>query len=226
MSDFNGFSPELISFLSDLSTHNSRDWFEANRARYEAHYLAPARSFVVAMGERLRPLMPDVRAEPKINGSIRRINRDTRFSADKRPYKDHLDLFFPEDDGPRTPGSGFYLRVTAAGIGYGVGVHAFDKPSMARYRQLVLADGDALASALGGATGGGYAVRGERYARVPRGLPKDHPHAELLKHKGLFAAREQEPPAELYAAEFVDFCEARLQELLPLHRWMDQLRGE
>src|SRR5262249_21978378 len=91
---FAGFQYELLEFLAGLRAHNDRTWFQAHREEYESLLLEPARDFVEAMGEELARFAPDVNADPRVGGSIFRIARDTRFSKDKRPYKDHLDLWF------------------------------------------------------------------------------------------------------------------------------------
>ena len=57
----------------------------------------------------LRSIAPDIHAEPRVNGSIFRINRDIRFSKDKTPYKDHLDLWFWEGN-RKGAVSGFFLQ--------------------------------------------------------------------------------------------------------------------
>jgi len=88
---FAGFPPEGLAFLDGLARDNTKAYFDAHRATYESALLEPAKAFVVALGEELHTrVSPAIRAEPRVNGSILRINRDTRFSADKTPYKDHL----------------------------------------------------------------------------------------------------------------------------------------
>src|SRR4051794_4151449 len=95
MADFSGFSKDTLQFVAELRLNNEKAWFDENRPRYEAAWLEPAKRFVVALGERLKKkVSKTVQYEPKINGSIMRINRDTRFSKDKQPYKTHLDLWF------------------------------------------------------------------------------------------------------------------------------------
>ena len=79
---FEGFSPKAIKFLRDLDKNNNRDWFEKHRADWEEHVMGPAREFVLAMAERLDKFDPVIEATPKVNGSIRRINRDIRFSKE------------------------------------------------------------------------------------------------------------------------------------------------
>lgn len=56
--------------------------------------MAPARAFVTAFGDRLRAIEPSISAVPKVNRTIFRIHRDIRFSKDKRPYRNHIDLWF------------------------------------------------------------------------------------------------------------------------------------
>ena len=84
---FSGFPTETIDFLADLRANNSKEWFDGNRKRYDEHYIGAAKEFVVAAGEALTELVPDIVAEPKVNGSIFKINRDVRFSKDKTPTR-------------------------------------------------------------------------------------------------------------------------------------------
>ena len=67
-----------------------------------------------------------------------RINRDIRFSPDKRPYKDHLDMAFRCGDGKGSPG--YWLRLRADELILGAGMHMLDKPELERYRKAVDAD--------------------------------------------------------------------------------------
>ncbi|HSG46496.1 MAG TPA: DUF2461 family protein, partial [Longimicrobiales bacterium] len=81
-----GFSGETFRFLSELAANNERDWFKANRDRYDAHVRDPAVTFVLAVGERLNGISPHLRADPRpVGGSLFRIHRDVRFSKDKSP---------------------------------------------------------------------------------------------------------------------------------------------
>ena len=82
---FDGFPKTATTFLKGLAKNNSKAWFDANRADYESGLLEPCKDFVVAIGPKLAKIAPDIHAEPKVSGSIMRINRDTRFSKDKTP---------------------------------------------------------------------------------------------------------------------------------------------
>src|SRR5690606_3420692 len=156
---------------------NSKAWFEANRALYDEGYVGAGRAFVEALGPRLRALAPDVLYEPRVNGSILRVNRDTRFSRDKRPYKDHLDLMFwhGERRGFREPG--FFIRLTATDVWLGSGMHHFTEEGLARYRDAVVDEstGTALVRAIAQVEAAGdYMIGSMPRKTVPRGYDKDH----------------------------------------------------
>ena len=137
MPNFNGFPNETTTFLTQLAASNTKEWFDAHRADYEQYWLAPAREFVVAAGKELVQLSPNIQAEPRVNGSIFRINRDIRFSKDKTPYKTTLDIWFWEGV-RREAVSGYFLRITPHELGIGVGAHGFDKDRLAAYRAAVV----------------------------------------------------------------------------------------
>ena len=81
------FVGRLLHFLNDLSKSNQRDWFQANKSRYETELLEPSLAFIEAMAAPLEKISPHFRAVPKkVGGSLMRIYRDVRFAKDKRPY--------------------------------------------------------------------------------------------------------------------------------------------
>src|ERR1051325_7956607 len=89
------FGPELFSFLGDLRANNNREWFAANKQRYEEQLLEPALAFIEAFAPRLEKISPHFRADPSPSGgSLFRIYRDTRFAKDKTPYKTNLGIHF------------------------------------------------------------------------------------------------------------------------------------
>lgn len=220
---FDGFTPGTFAFLRGIAAHNNREWFQANRAAYEEHLLAPAMDLVVALGERLKHLSKDVHAEPRINGSIMRINRDTRFSKDKRPYKDHLDLWFWE--GKDRKGPGFWFRVTPERLMLGAGMHLFEKDLLERYRRAVVDPrrGPALQRAVDKLRAAGYDIGGTAYKRVPSGFEAAHPRAGLLLHGGLYAGIDTKLPAEARGAKFPDLCFAHYKTMAPLQEWLVDL---
>src|SRR3954454_13320585 len=189
---FAGFPREGLEFLEGLAADNTREYFDLHRDTYQSALLQPAKEFVVALGEELRArVSPGIRAEPRINGSILRITRDTRFSADKRPYKEHVDLWFWEGDGPSRERPGLFLRLRPATVTLGASMHRFDPGALAAYRAAVADEtaGRALESAISEAAGlRGMTVGGLQYKRVPREFGADHPRADLLRHNALYVS--------------------------------------
>jgi uncharacterized protein (TIGR02453 family) len=215
------FGPETQDFLRELRGHNERAWFDAHRGDYQAAYVEPAKAFVEAVAPGLAKFAPGIHAEPRILGSIFRINRDTRFSADKRPYKDHLDFWFWEGE-RRGAVSGFYLRLTPDLLGVGAGAHHFDKDALKRYRDAVTEPGSgaALAALADELESDGWELGEGRLKRPPRGWNADGPAARFLLRDGLFVGRRE--PAGLATDEerLVSTCLHVWEQLAPLHRWL------
>ena len=219
---FSGFPVETTRFLAALHDHNDKKWFSSHRKDYEAYYLAPAKALVEALAAPLKRIDKRVRAVPEVNGSILRINRDVRFSKDKSPYKDHLDLFFWS--GPRKgwDHSGFFFRLTPTKLVLGAGMHAFSPAMLARYRKAVLnaKKGEALARAVLALREAGYEVGGETYKKTPKGVPADHPRAGLLRHSGLHAGWGGDHPDGLHSPAFLAFAATHFASVAPIHAWL------
>src|SRR5690606_1794171 len=82
------FGPRAFAFLRALARHNERAWFQAHKADYEAHVRAPFQRLLGDLQPALAAISPHYRADPRpVGGSLFRIQRDTRFSGDKAPYK-------------------------------------------------------------------------------------------------------------------------------------------
>jgi uncharacterized protein (TIGR02453 family) len=216
------FPPQTQAFLRDLGAHNDRAWFDAHRDDYQAAYVEPAKAFVAAVAPELARIAPEVQAEPRVLGSIFRINRDTRFSTDKRPYKEHLDLWFWEGE-RRTAQSGFYLRVTPQLVAIGAGANHLNREGLGHYRAAVCDDeaGPELVAIVARLALAGWELGEPRRQRPPKGWFAEDPDAEpLLCHDGLFIVRLA--PAELAtdAEALVPTCVEVWSALAPLHRWL------
>lgn len=224
MSD--GFTRETFGFLADLEANNSRDWFEDNRARYEAHWKAPALAFVEALAPAMSAQQPPLKAEPRVNGSLRRINRDVRFSKDKSPYAATLHLVFWSGGHPnRSPG--IHVVLSPAGVGYGTGLWGLGPEQLRRFREGVTdpAEGPALFDALDRAAKVGCTLGAPDLARLPRGYEAEGRAAELLRHKSIVArTRDNEaPPEAVIGRGATDWVLERTAALMPLLRWTTRL---
>jgi uncharacterized protein (TIGR02453 family) len=217
---FSGFGDATFRFMRDLGRNNDKAWFQAHRAAYEEDLLEPAMAFIEAIGPLLARFSPGVRAEPKIGGSMMRINRDIRFSPDKRPYKDHLDMTFKLGSVKTSPG--YWFRLTPKELILGAGMHMLDKPDLERYRKAVDAErsGAELAKIVTKEERAGYDVGGEHYKRVPAGFAPDHPREALLRHAGVYVGTDMKVPAEAKTPKFPAFCAAHYKKMAPLMDWL------
>jgi uncharacterized protein (TIGR02453 family) len=224
--EFRGFSEKTVRFFQELAANNNREWFTAQRSRYEEHVLWPAQAFVVVMGKRLQRLTPAITADPRPDGSLFRIYRDTRFSLDKTPYKTHLGIYFWEGKGPRLECSGYYFHLEPPRLMLGGGIYFFPRPLLERYRQAALDAeyGAELAAAIKKITARpGFSLGEKHYKRLPPGTDPAHPNAGLLLYNGLYAGWETDVPAEFYSAALIDYCYDKFRPLEPLHRWLNDL---
>ena len=222
MNTFAGFGPAAFAFLRDLADHNDRGWFHEHQDAYREHLLEPGRAFVVAMGERLAAARPGIHADPRVNGSILRIARDTRFSSDPTPYRTHMAFWFWEGDGPSRECPGYFMRLDADAVVLGAGMHHFSTRVLAEYRRAVdSADrGAELDRAVRAATRAGAELGRAHWKRVPAPYPADHPRADLLRHGGLVAATTDPLPADAHGPGFPAWCAKRWKALAPLEEWV------
>ncbi|HEX2286754.1 MAG TPA: DUF2461 domain-containing protein, partial [Mycobacterium sp.] len=176
--------------------------------------------FTEVIGPRLNELVPGIRAEPRVGGSVFRINRDIRFSSDKRPYKDHLDFWFWEGD-RKAAVSGLFLRVWPDGVVVGAGAHGFDKHQLATYRDAVAdpATGAELAKVVGDLEAVGHEIGGETYKRPPRGYAADGIAERLLRHSALYV-HEDLPAKAATSTRLVDTVLGHWRTFIGVHRWL------
>jgi uncharacterized protein (TIGR02453 family) len=220
---FDGFYQETVQFLFQLKRNNNKDWFHKYKKEYESLVLEPAKLFVASMGEKLRSISPGLLAVPKINKSLFRIYRDTRFSPDKSPYKTHLGIYFWEGSRPRMECSGFYFHLEPPVLMIGVGIYMFPKQDVSRFRKAVVDPeaGRVLSRVLKKIPGlDGFELGGKHYKRIPAGYDPAHPNAEILLYNGLYVGKTEKIPEELYSSRLLNFCFQRFKALAPLHNWL------
>ena len=212
------FGPELFSFLVELRANNDRDWFAANKARYEAHVLEPALAFIEDFGFRLQGISPHFRADPRrAGGSLFRIYRDTRFSKDKSPYKTNTGMYFRHERAKNVHAPGYYLHLSPGEVFGGGGIWHPDGSALAAIRESIVRDPEGWREAT--RLGDGLELGGDTLKRVPSGFDKEHPHAEDLKRKDYFAGVNLGEEAAT-APEFLDRYTHVCESAAPLMRFL------
>ncbi len=173
-----------LEFLSQLSEHNNREWFQANKAAFEAskkEVIALCTFIHNALGKQAPEILRD---DP--SKALFRIYRDTRFSNDKTPYKNNLGFWL-------APGSkqdiraGFYVHIQPNASFIAAGVWMPPAPELQAIRQEIYFRHEELKSLLNNtklrkAWG---ELEGEQLKTAPKGYDKDHPAIDLLRHKSL-----------------------------------------
>jgi uncharacterized protein (TIGR02453 family) len=215
------FTPELLTFLKQLRRRNNREWFQANKPRYEAVVRDPCLRFIAELGGRLQEISPWLVADPHpTRGSLFRIYRDTRFSADKRPYKTHVGMSFPHrGTKQKVHLPGFYLHLEPESCFAAAGCWHPDNPTLIQIRSAIVARPEGWKKAVRSLELGGDAL-----SRPPRGYPRDHPLVEDLKRKDFLASLEftdRQVCGPKFMADFMSAC----RKLSPLVGFLSQALG-
>jgi uncharacterized protein (TIGR02453 family) len=207
------FGPELFSFLADLREHNDREWFAANRDRYEDDLVEPALAFVDTFAPRLAKISPHFRADARPSGgSLFRIYRDTRFSKDKTPYKTNVGIHFRHERAKDVHAPGFYLHIGPGEVFAGGGIRHPDTCAASRIREAIVADPDGWRrTTRRGAFAKRLELGGDSLKRVPSWADADHPFADDLRRKDFFGwarLREADVVAPGFVDEYAEICRA------------------
>jgi uncharacterized protein (TIGR02453 family) len=224
---FNGFPPELYEFLVDLSLNNRRDWFDANKHRYEAAVREPARAFIRAMGERLPELSSSFVADDrKSGGSLMRIYRDTRFAKDKTPYKTNVGIHFRHAAGKDVHAPGIYVHLSVDEHFLGAGTWQPPSESLASIRARIASDGAGWLDTQRAATFSDFwAPAGSSLRTAPRGYDKGHAMISELRRKD-FIAMSALTDEDVFAPDFVDRVMTRLLGARDYLRFLTEACGQ
>ncbi|HEY2932132.1 MAG TPA: DUF2461 domain-containing protein [Acidobacteriota bacterium] len=175
------FTPELFKFLRELKRNNNREWFLANKTRYETQVRDPFLRFISDLGPRLASISNRFVADPRPSrGSLFRIYRDVRFSADKSPYKTHVAARFPHRDaGKKIHVPGFYLGLEPGKSFAAAGCWHPDPLTLRKIRDGIIRRPDAWKEIHRRQ----IPVEGDVLSRAPRGYPTEHPLIKDIRRK-------------------------------------------
>lgn len=227
------FTPATFRFLRALARHNEREWFDAHREQYETAVREPCLRLITDLQAPLAALSPVFVASPRrVGGSLFRIHRDTRFSADKTPYKTHAGMTFFHGATKATARAGqgtadrgrldapvFYLHVEPGSCFTGGGVWHPQPATMKRLRDFIVDNPRSWEHATRRAEFAKlYELDGETLSRPPRGYAPEHPLIADLKRKD-FVATARLDEAVLLRPDLPKQLLARWKVLRPLIEW-------
>lgn len=218
-----------LDFIRDLRQNNQREWFEKNRARYDAareDFLTFLETLVAGAAS-IEPALE--RQKPK--DLMFRIYRDVRFSNDKRPYKEHICAYMA-DGGRKTINPGFYLHISPDDQSFlAGGVWMPPAPELKAIRQEIDYNLKELQDLLDKPSFKKYfkGLEGDKLKTTPKGYEADNPAIDYLRHKSWNVTFAM-PDALVTSERFYGECLAAMKEVKPLNdyflRPMKDLQAE
>ncbi len=224
--NFTAFTPNLARFLEELAAHNDREWFKRNKHRYEQHVLEPALAFIEAMAVPMAKFAPHFRAVAKRSGgSMMRIYRDTRFSADKSPYKTNLGIQFRHARGRDVHAPGYYFHVDPEQVFIGVGLWHPDAVALRDIRSAITDSPEEWRKARDSrAFARRFSMTGDSLKRPPRGFSADHPLIDDLKRKDFIAVANL-THSDLYRDDIVKTLSRYYRDATPMMEFLCAATG-
>jgi uncharacterized protein (TIGR02453 family) len=217
------FTTQTLAFLVNLKAHNTREWFKTHHEEYENVVRIPAMILIDDMAEELPAISPYFTAQPrKVGGSLLRIQRDTRFSHDKTPYKTNIGIQFRHERGKDIHAPGFYLHIEPDECFLGIGLWHPDTRTLAQIRE-ALAERSAawLAARDDKKFRHHFAMTGDTLVNPPRGFAKDHPLIDDLRRKD-FIALAPLTKEEVTGKALLSIMLERFHEAAPYMRFLCQ----
>jgi uncharacterized protein (TIGR02453 family) len=200
--------PQALDFLRELEDNNDRDWFKANRTRYDSDLVEPAKELAAQLTHLGEPHM------------FRPYN-DTRFHM-RPPIKEQLGLAIGYGGA-----GGYYVELSLDGLLVAAGLHAPASDQLSGYRAAI-DDGRRAAAferALGTAEAAGLEPAPPELKRAPRGYPIDHPRIERLRMREITVYRRHALEPWLHTPECQTRVRTELESARPLVAWIGKHVG-
>jgi uncharacterized protein (TIGR02453 family) len=218
---FNGFEPQALQFLKDLDLNNNKEWFERRRDEYEALILIPLRKLVMDLSPTMIDIDPQLELRPVVNKTISRIYRDTRFSKDKRIFRNHMWIAFkhPRKDWHDTPS--WWFEIMPQGYTYGMGFYQASPSTMENFRHALETDLSGFKHMIKFLPGTPpFRLEGSMYKRlIANDLPENM--QSWYQRRNLYVICKRPEEEVLYSPHLVDLLSSRFQALAALyHFWM------
>jgi uncharacterized protein (TIGR02453 family) len=220
------FTPDFFKFFRQLKRHNNREWFQANKHRYERDVRDPFLEFIEDFQPRLHRISPHFIADPRRNGgSLIRIYRDLRFRPDADPYQTHAAARFPHSAWKQVPAPGFYLYVDHDTSFLGSGLWHPDPQTRNAIRESIVKNPAQWRKILSGKRFRSVCELSGAFAkRMPLGFDPAHPLAEDLKRTD-FITVTCFTDEQICAADFLDRVTRACEATAPFMEFLTRALG-
>lgn len=212
---------ETFSFLKDLKRNNYRDWFEANRNRYQ-QAKTEFSGFTTQLISGLHHLDPSI-GTPEAKDCIFRINRDVRFSHDKSPYKTNMGAYIVRG-GKKSVFAGYYFHLEPGGCFAAGGVYVPQPNALKAIRQTIWEEKEKFLEIIRSREFQKHfsGIEGEQLKTAPQSYPKDHPDVWLVRYKS-YSLIKNIPDTDLFKPGFMEELMDTYRAMLPFNKFLNSV---
>ena len=210
---------KVLQFLEDLSVNNNKEWFHDNRKRYEE-----SRDKILFITEVLINEIRKFDAEiPVMNPKdcMFRIFRDVRFSNDKRPYKTNFGSFIAKG-GRKSLLAGYYFHIEPDESFAGGGLYMPPAEQLKAVRSYIAENGHEFLDIIQNKDFKKIypEMYGHKLKTAPKGFPKDHEFADLLRYQSFVFSAELKREI-LIGNNLIDYLVNAFSELYNVNRFIN-----
>lgn len=215
------FSQKTLEFLFENRLRDSREWFAQHKEEYQSCVIEPLRSLVQDLTPVMLELDPEFVTEPRIDKTICRIWRDTRYTRDPSLYRDSMWIIFKR--GGRMHGTdypGVYFEITCQGFSYGCGFYHASTAYMNTLRAMILSGSPEYKKAdRAYRTQNLFRLDGDVFKR-PRYTNRPDAERDWLERRGISFNAESEDMDLLFSEDLPAKLEADFRNLFPIYRFL------
>ena len=222
MSQFNGFTDETLIFLKELKNNNNKIWFEKNRYRYEKVLLEPFKLVVCELSPSMLKIDRDFETTPKIDRTISRIYRDTRFSKDKSPYRPNMWITFKRNKKEWKTLPAFFFELYHDWYRYGMGFYLANKEIMNKFRNKIENNINEFKKATTFLNDKIFLLEGEKYKRcINNNLPDEI--QEWYQRKTFYLVCNRKINNNIFSNKIITELKNGFMILVPLYKFLMDL---
>ena len=196
------FEKDYFDFFKELAANNHKEWFDANRKRYEKSVKDPFAVFIGDLINEVKKLDKSIEIAPK--DAIFRINRDIRFSKDKTPYKTNRSAIVSPKGRKNKKHPGLYIEISPETCRLYGGVYMTDKDQLYNIRETIAADPKKLQKLMNAKKFKDVfgEVRGEKNKVIPKEFKATGESFDMIYNKQFYWFTEFKP-AEAQKDDFL-----------------------
>jgi uncharacterized protein (TIGR02453 family) len=217
-------SNEIIPFLKDISANNNREWFAANKARYEKVKL-DFEIFCDKLIAGVADFDKDIKVIPAKDCTFR-IYRDTRFSPDKTPYKNNMGCFVTPK-GKNGNSAGYYFHIEPGNIMIAGGIYMPPADILKQIRSEIYYNADEFIKIISNkdfVKAFGKIEEEGKLKKAPKDFPAEFEHIDLLKYKHYTVVRIVDEKT-IYDSEFLSYALDIFKVMKPFNSFLRRACG-